>query len=151
MTSILKHGCALFMVLLASSGVRGQADCVLGVGITPDSTLAQVFQLNAVQTKELLNYSAELRYRKDVLNIGLENYVKRQPQGSLEELQQLAGHYKKVMDSMTSLQRMIDKRLLKLFNEEQYQRYRLMCLEVQRSPYVVTPTVYPDSLAVKKR
>ena len=119
------------VIILISARVYSQADCVLGVGVTNDSI------------------SAELKYRNDVLNNELQNVKERHPQSSETELRQLADKYKSVMDSMGRVQAMIDKRMLTLFNSKQYELYQSLCKQAYRSPYVVVPTVYTDSIVDK--
>jgi hypothetical protein len=122
-----------------------QADCILGVGLTNDSIISDVFQLNEMQHVKLVSFSAELKYRNDLLNNELQNVKSRHPQSNVKELSQLADKYKSVMDSMASVQIMIDKRMLTLFNSKQYELYRNLCKEASRSPFIIIPTVYSDS------
>ncbi|TLP80409.1 hypothetical protein [Maribacter sp. ACAM166] len=139
-----------FLALLIWLGfaytVNAQADCALGVGVTNDTIIFNVFQLNSLQKEKLINYGAELKYRNDLLNNELQNITDRHPQSTVTELTQLADKYKNVMDSMGRVQMMIDKRMLASFNPKQYELYRSLCKEASRSPFIVTPTVYPDSL-----
>ncbi|WP_414002649.1 hypothetical protein [Maribacter sp. 2304DJ31-5] len=130
---------------------RSQADCVLGVGITDNVTLAEIFQLNKMQQEKLMNFSAELKYRNEILNNQLENITRRHPQSTPTELMQLANKYKGVMDSMALVQAMIDKKVLRLFNEKQYELYRNLCKEASRSPFVIIPSVYNDSTIIKNK
>lgn len=134
----------LFLIL--SSKSFAQADCILGVGVTADSALVSVFQLNTSQIDKLTSYSEEVKYRQGILDNKLENIQKRNPQSNFSELSKLATDYNIIMDSMALVQTMIDKRLLALFNEKQYTLYRNLCREASRSPLVVVPLVYKDSL-----
>ncbi|MEH6759980.1 MAG: hypothetical protein V7687_02315 [Maribacter arcticus] len=122
-----------------------QSDCILGVGLTNDSIISDVFQLNEMQHEKLVSFSAELKYRNDLLNNELQNVKSRHPQSNVKELSQLADKYKIVMDSMARVQTMIDKRMLSLFNSKQYELYRNLCKEASRSPFIVIPTIYSDS------
>lgn len=141
----------LNIVFIASfCNLKAQADCILGVGITDNTTLIDVFQMNEFQQKNLANFGAELQYRHELLNTKLENIKRRHPQSNSDELMQLADKYKNVMDSMQLLQAMIDKKILSLFNEKQYELYLLLCKEASRSPFIVVPKVYTDSTLVKK-
>ncbi|MDC6390336.1 hypothetical protein PP182_16720 [Maribacter sp. PR1] len=128
-----------------------QSDCVLGVGITDNDIIAQVFQMNEMQQENLANFSAELKYRNEVLNNQLENIYTRHPQSTVEEINELAVKYRGVMDSMKIVQAMIDKKVLSLFNQKQYEFYLTLCQEAARSPYIITPKVYADSLRPKQR
>lgn len=143
---------SIFFILLAFVNLaRAQADCILGVGVTNDTVISGVFQLNKEQHKSLVNFSAEVKYRNELLNNELDNVMKRHPQSNVTELSQLAEKYKGVMDSMERVQTMIDKRMLALFNPKQYELYRTLCKEASRSPFIVVPTVYPDSINNKNR
>jgi len=128
---------------------NAQADCVLGVGVTNDSIISEIFQLNEMQHEKLISFSAELKYRNDVINNELQNVKERHPQSSVTELRQLANKYKTVMDSLSKVQAMIDKKMLTLFNPKQYELYQSLCKEAYRSPYVIIPTVYTDSIVDK--
>lgn len=139
----------LFSTFLLLNKTFAQADCILGVGLTNDSIILDVFQLNEMQLESLINFSAEVKYRNDLLNNELQNVKSRHPQSTVTELQQLAEKYKGVMDSMGRVQTMIDKRMLALFNTKQYELYQSLCKEASRSPFIVAPTIYPDSLINK--
>ncbi|EAR00200.1 hypothetical protein [Maribacter sp. HTCC2170] len=138
----------LFLLFLFGN-VAAQEDCVLGVGITKDETIVDVFQLNTIQAEQLINFSAELKYRNELLNNQAENILKRHPQSSAAELMVLAEKYNVIRDSMELVQRMIDIKTLKLFNEKQYQRYLELCNEAFRQPFRVVPTSYRDSIPPK--
>lgn len=139
----------LSIILLLSFKVMGQEDCILGVGITADSTLIEVFQLNEEQKEKLMNWSAELKYRNELLNNQAENLLKRHPQSSAAELMVLAEKYKVIRDSMGTVQRMLDIKTLKSFNENQYELYLALCKEALRRPYFVIPRNYRDSIPPK--
>ncbi|WP_027078584.1 hypothetical protein [Maribacter antarcticus] len=144
-----RYSTAFFVTVLfsiLSSKCFAQADCILGVGVTVDSALVSVFQLNASQIDRLTSYSEEVKYRQGILDNKLENIQKRNPQSNVLELSKLATDYNIIMDSMALVQTMIDKRLLALFNEKQYTLYRNLCREASRSPLLVVPLVYKDSL-----
>lgn len=141
----------VFCSFLLLNKTYAQADCILGVGLTSDSIISDVFQLNEMQHEKLVSFSAELKYRNDLLNNELQNVKSRHPQSNVKELSQLADKYKSVMDSMTQVQTMIDKRMLTLFNSKQYELYRNLCKEASRSPLIVIPTVYSDSINNENR
>lgn len=144
-----------FLVLLTLIGltnnVSAQADCILGVGVTNDTIIFDVFQLNSMQRERLVNFSAELKFRNELLANELENVKNRHPQSNVTQLSQLAEKYKSTIDSMARVQTLIDKRMLALFNPKQYELYRSLCKEVSRSPLIVMPTLYSDSLNTKNR
>ncbi|MGO4920725.1 hypothetical protein [Maribacter spongiicola] len=144
-----------FLVLTASVlfFVNGysQADCILGVGVTSDSIISDIFQLNEMQHEKLESLSAEVKYRNNVLSNELENVKSRHPQSNVTELRQLADKYKVVMDSMARVQEMTDKKMLALFNPKQYELYQSLCKEAYRSPYIVAPTMNTDSIVDENR
>ena len=139
----------LLIISAVSISVAAQEDCILGVGITKDETIIDVFQLNKEQSEQMMNFSAELKYRNELLNNQAENILKRHPQSSAAELMVLAEKYKVIRDSMAVVQRLVDIRTLKLFNENQYRLYLSLCKEAFRQPYLVTPTNYKDSISPK--
>lgn len=140
----------LFFLCVYSEAIWSQADCVLGVGITENEIISDIFQMNDSQKEQLANLAAELQYRNEILNNRLENIYNRHPQNSVDELNQLAVKYRDVMDSMELVQSMMDRKVLSLFNEKQYELYLSLCQQAARSPYVITPKVYGDSVLVKQ-
>ena len=96
-----------------------------------------------------MNFSAELKYRNELLNNQADNILKRHPQSSEAELMVLAEKYTIIRDSISSVQRMIDIRTLKLFNLKQYQRYLELCNEAFRQPLRIVPANYQDSIPPK--
>ncbi|WP_419214171.1 hypothetical protein ACNR9Q_08470 [Maribacter sp. X9] len=141
----------LLVLSFMVTNVMAQADCILGVGVTNDTVISEVFQLNTFQREKLVNFSSEVKYRNELLNNELDNVMNRHPQSTVAELGQLADKYKRVMDSMERVQSMIDKRMLTLFNPKQYELYRSLCKEASRSPFIVTPTIYADSINTENR
>ncbi|NND79769.1 MAG: hypothetical protein HKP42_10250 [Maribacter sp.] len=139
----------LFVCLFFANGILAQEDCILGVGISEDETIIDVFQLNEEQAEQMINYSAELKYRNELLNNQAENILKRHPQSTAAELMVLAEKYNVIRDSMARIQRMIDIKTLRLFNKNQYQRYLALCNEAYRQPFKVIPTSYQDSIPPK--
>ncbi len=134
------------VVLFFIHGVRAQADCILGVGITNDNTLIDVFQLNTAQQGHLIRYGEQARTTKDMLEKKLNDLKENHPQSTVGELTKLASEFTVLMDSMTAVQAAADKNLLLLFNEKQYNRYRNLCEEAYKTPIVVIPVVHRDSL-----
>ncbi len=142
--------CILILIyFLYIDGLRAQDDCILGVGITKDETIIAIFQLKEEQAEQMINFSAELKYRNELLNNQAENILKRDPQSSVAELMVLAEKYNVIRDSMARVQRMIDIKTLKLFNKKQYQRYLELCTEAYRQPFRVVPINYQDSILPK--
>ena len=131
------------------SDSTAQEDCILGVGITDNETIIDVFQLNAEQSEQMINFSAELKYRNELLNNQAEHLMKNHPQSTQAELMVLADKYNMIRDSMERIQRMLDIRVLKLFNTKQYERYLELCNEAYRQPLRVIPVSLLDSIPPK--
>ncbi|MBQ4914379.1 hypothetical protein J8L85_08030 [Maribacter sp. MMG018] len=138
------------LFILFSTTLMAQEDCVLGVGFTDDAILIDVFQMSEMQQKQLADFKGELKHRNELLNAQLEDIATRHPQSTVEELTELAGKYNGIMDSMRLVQATIDKRVLATFNQKQYDRYLSLCKEANRTPYVVEPKVYGDSIIKKQ-
>ena len=92
-----------------------------------------------------------MKFKSDELNNELVNIKDSHPQSSVTELRQLADKYKGVMDSLGKVQATTDKKMLALFNPKQYELYQSLCKEAYRSPYIVTPTMYTDSIVDENR
>lgn len=138
------------LFILFSTTLMAQEDCILGVGFTDDAILIDVFQMSEMQQKQLADFKGELKHRNELLNAQLEDIATRHPQSTVEELTELAGKYNGIMDSMRLVQATIDKRVLATFNQKQYDRYLSLCKEANRTPYVVEPKVYGDSIIKKQ-
>lgn len=144
-----------YVVVLASvllfKNVNAQADCILGVGVTSDSIISDIFQLNEMQKQQLELLSTDVKLLNEALNDNLAEVKSKHPQSNVTELRQLADKYKVVMDSMANVQKVMDKKMLALFNSNQYELYLSLCKDALRSAYIVTPAVYADSISNKNR
>ncbi|WP_291961473.1 hypothetical protein [Maribacter sp.] len=144
-----------YVVVLASvllfKNVNAQADCILGVGVTSDSIISDIFQLNEMQKQQLELLSTDVKLLNEALNDNLAEVKSKHPQSNVTELRQLADKYKVVMDSMVNVQKVMDKKMLALFNSNQYKLYLSLCKDALRSAYIVTPAVYADSISNKNR
>ncbi|WP_300022230.1 hypothetical protein [uncultured Maribacter sp.] len=144
-----------YVVVLASvllfKNVNAQADCILGVGVTSDSIISDIFQLNEMQKQQLELLSTDVKLLNESLNDNLAEVKSKHPQSNVTELRQLADKYKVVMDSMANVQKVMDKKMLALFNFNQYELYLSLCKDALRSAYIVTPAVYADSISNKNR
>ena len=65
---MIKNQFISLVFVFISAATMAQADCVLGVGLTEDGTLIEVFQMNEIQQEKLANFGAELKYRNELLN-----------------------------------------------------------------------------------
>ncbi len=144
-----------YLVVLASvlffTNVNAQADCILGVGVTSDSIISDIFQLNDMQKAKLEQFSTDFKLQNETLNNNLAEVKSKHPQSNVTELRQLADKYKNVMDSMARVQEITDKKMLALFNSNQYELYLSLCKDASRSAYIVVPAVYTDSISNENR
>ena len=114
--------------------IFSQQDCLLGIGGKDDETIKTVFELTDEQIEKMRNWGAELSFRNEVFEIRAENLLKNHAQSSIEDLMKMSIEYKAILDSMESNIRLLDKRLLSTFSDEQYDLYYMLCNQVQRSP-----------------
>ncbi|WP_343485729.1 hypothetical protein [Allomuricauda sp. d1] len=124
----------IFSFCLSLTSALAQEDCYLGLGGKNDSTIISVFQLNEFQIEQMKNWGAELNYRNGFLRDRANYLLKKHAQDSPEDLIEMSYEYQKLMDSMKSNMRMLDQRLLSLFNDNQYNLYVKLCHQVSRSP-----------------
>lgn len=125
------------LIFTLSTSVSAQEECFLGVGGKNHETIAEIFDLNEKQLKNLRNWGAELKYRNEIFIIRAEYLLKNHPHSSHEDLLQLSYKYRGHLDSMMGNLRMIDKRMLGTFNNQQYNLYIQLCNSIQLSPIFV--------------
>lgn len=123
-----------FLFTLFCLSGYSQADCYLGIGGKDDAIIEKVFNLDSIQVEKMKNWGAELRYRNSFLITQANNLVKRHSESSPEVLKTMSVSYKKLLDSMQSNLRMLDKKMLGVFNEEQYNLYIMLCNQNSSSP-----------------
>ncbi|WP_285653084.1 hypothetical protein [Allomuricauda sp. NBRC 101325] len=127
----------LFLLFLITQMGHAQMECMLGVGGKDDDTIVKVFELSEEQQKSLRNWSAELKVRNDILKDKARFLMKKNEESSPEVLMTVSGQYSTLMDSMKQNVRMMDKRLLNLFNEVQYERYLKLCEQMTLRPIYI--------------
>ncbi|KAB5486896.1 MULTISPECIES: hypothetical protein [Flagellimonas] len=129
--------------LFLISGLYGSAqmDCILGVGGPDGDTMVQVFQLNEEQQEKLKSWAAELKVRNDILREKAEYLMKKNENSTPEVLLEVSKQYRAIQDSMFLNVRMMDKRLLTIFNDKQYQRYLGFCNELALRPIHVNRSI----------
>lgn len=132
---------ALCLFLISAFCASAQMDCMLGVGGPDEEIIAQVFQLNDEQREKLKNWSAELKVRNDILRDQAEFLMKQNEESSPEVLVAVSQKYRVIQDSMEQNVRMMDKRLLTIFNHKQYQYYIKLCGELSLRPIHVNRSV----------
>jgi len=118
-----------------------QKDCVLGVGGKDDATIVKTFQFSEEQQEKLRNWAAELKFRNEIYFIRAKRLLKNHPHSSHEDLLKLSYEYRAVLDSIDGNIRLIDKRMMGTFNDEQYNLYILLCNTAQLSPIFVNRLV----------
>lgn len=116
-------------------------DCILGVGGPDGDTMVQVFQLNEEQQEKLKSWAAELKVRNDILREKAEYLMKKNENSTPEVLLEVSKQYRAIQDSMFLNVRMMDKRLLTIFNDKQYQRYLGFCNELALRPIHVNRSI----------
>lgn len=134
-------GAVLFICLLSMFLGSAQEECALGVGGMDDETIAEVFQLNEEQKESLKNWSAELKIRNEILRNRAEFLLKQHEESPPEVLMTVSREYKTIMDSMKLNIRMMDKRLLSIFNPKQYGFYVKLCDQLTLRPIHVNKSV----------
>lgn len=133
-------GCLLFFSL-----GRGQKDCYLCLGMGNNPEIVDVFELDSLQRRLLDNLSAELKFRNRMLEDRAKYMLLLHEQSSPEDLLIMSFEYRAIMDSMFDNVRMIDRRLLAEFTDNQYNRYINLCNKIQRSP------IYAPRVRKKKK
>lgn len=129
----LKRVVPYLFLILGLSG-KAQMECMLGVGGPDEEIIAQVFQLNDEQREKLKNWGAELKVRNDILRDKADHLMKQNADSPPEVLVAISQKYQEIRDSMEQNVRMMDKRLLAIFNERQYKRYVELCSELSLRP-----------------
>ncbi|MCL6265247.1 hypothetical protein [Flagellimonas myxillae] len=132
----------LFSFLLFCSFFSySQEDCFLGIGGEDDDTIAEVFQLDESQLEQLRNWSAEVKVRNGYLKDQAKYLLKRHAQSSPEDLMGMSYKYRGLLDSMRQNVRLLDKRLLSLFNDQQYNLYLEFCGQLTLRPIYIDRSV----------
>ncbi|MEM8928169.1 MAG: hypothetical protein AAGC45_08190 [Bacteroidota bacterium] len=126
----------LFPFLLFS-----QEDCFLGIGGKDDETIKAVFELTEDQVEKMRNWGAELEFRNEIFERRAKNLLKNHAQGSPEDLMNLSYEFKALLDSMENNIKRLDKRMLGIFTNEQYNLYIMLCNQVYRSPIYAVRSV----------
>ena len=133
--------------LFSALVVRAQ-ECTLDIGGKNSEILIKVFQLNEVQITQMNAWSAELAETNKVVEDEIQKLFDSHPQSTPDELTTLAEKYKALQSKIVNASREVDKKLLTIFNERQYDRYLQLCAEAIRLPIKVIPIGVRDSLVV---
>lgn len=116
-------------------------DCILGVGGKDDEAITKVFQLTEEQRENLKNWGAELKIRNELLEDRAKYLMKKHEESSPEILVTVSKEYKQLVDSMKQNVRMMDKRLLTTFSDQQYDRYTKLCNQMALRPIYINRSV----------
>ena len=114
-------------------------DCTLAIAGRDADVIIQVFQMNNEQIAKMQGWRAELEKEMEAAQVQIDRLLESRPQGTPEQLAQLASKYKVLQDRMVEISKSYDKKLLAIFNERQYRRYVGLCREVFLKPLPVNP------------
>ena len=121
-------------VLCFQQVLLGQEHCFLGIGGKDNQTIIAYFQLDDFQKDKLKNLSAELQFRNEPFLVRMKRLLERHKESSPDELMKMSYTYKAYLDSLDKNMRIVDKKLLTTFNNDQFNRYVTLCNYAQRSP-----------------
>ena len=124
----------LLFLLWVPAVLSSQNDCFLGIGGKDDKTIQEVFQLNEDQVEKMRNWGAELKFRNEIFEMRIEKLLKTHAQSSPEDLMKMSYAFRALLDSMEGNMRLLDRRMLSIFDNDQYNLYIMLCNEVYRSP-----------------
>ncbi len=127
--------------MICSLHCAAQEECILGIGGQDDEVIEEVFQLNEDQKEKMKNWGAELKIRNEILKDQAGYLLKKSEQSSPEDLIVMSYKYKDILDSMKQNVRMLDKRLLSIFNDKQYNFYLELCNQLSLLPIYVDRSV----------
>lgn len=134
-------GFLLYIFLISGLYSVAQEECFLGIGGQDDEVIEEVFQLNDDQMEKMKNWGAELKIRNEILKDQADFLLRKHEQSSPEDLMAMSYKYKDILDSMKQNVRMLDKRLLSIFNAKQYNFYLELCNQLSLLPIYVDRSV----------
>jgi len=125
--------------------IRAQdKDCLLGLVGSSGETIIQVFQLNEEQIRKMNEWKAEWGVTNKVFEEEIAQLFDSEEQSTMKELEVVAAKYKVLKDNLVAVSREYDQKLLRLFNQKQYDRYIELCAEANRNPLPVLPQPPPE-------
>lgn len=124
----------IFSLLLTASASAQIQDCLLNIGGKDDAVIIQIFQLNGDQRAKLETWSAELELARKETDARIDKLFDTHPQKNDRDLEALASKYDVIKEEYIALVRSYDQKLITIFNERQYERYRELCAEAMRRP-----------------
>jgi len=123
-------------------------ECTLGVSEKSSEILIKVFQLNEEQIAKMETWQAELQLKTKSIEDEIQVLLDTHPQSSPQELTTLADKYQKLQQKIIKVSRDTDVSLLSIFNENQYERYLMLCNEARRRPIKVIPVALQGSTTI---
>ena len=141
MKAMFLRSTLVFLCFASSFLGFSQQECFLGIGGKDNETITEVFQLNEEQKEKLKQWSAELKVRNDILKDQAKYLMKQHEASSPEVLMTVSTKYKGLLDSMRQNLRMLDTRMLSVFNDKQYNRYLELCGLLALRPIYVNRSV----------
>ena len=128
-----------FLVLLPVMAFSQEA-CFLGIGGRDDETIKEFFKLSNEQFAQLQNWSAEIKIRNEILETKADKLLEKHETSSPHKLRDMAYQYRQFIDSMQNNIIMLDKKMLQLFTEDQYNIYLNLCNQLYLKPLNVQPS-----------
>nr|WP_299069833.1 hypothetical protein [uncultured Allomuricauda sp.] len=122
-----------FIVYLFFVFGHGQ-ECLLGIGGQNDENIIKVFQLDDAQKEKMMNWSAELKIRNGILKEQAKFLLKKHEQSPPEDLMVMSYKYRSLLDSMKQNLKILDTKLLSIFNNRQYNLYMELCSGISLRP-----------------
>ena len=129
----LKLFSTFFLFLFFSLQLQSQK-CKLGIGTGDAATIIQIFQLNEEQINQLGDWRAALTIEMEKIEEEIKILFEVEPQSTKEELTRLAAKHYVLEAKIISISMAYDKKLINVFNERQYERYKALCHEALREP-----------------
>lgn len=123
-------------------------DCTLDIGGKNSDTLIQVFQMSQEQIGQMEAWRTELNVEIKVIEDEIQKLFDNHPQSTPEELTTLADKYKIFQQKIVDASKATDKKLLSIFNVNQYERYIDLCNEAFSKPIQVVPVSQKNSIVV---
>ncbi len=128
----------LFGLCCINLGYTQAADCTLGLGGKDTEVIIQVFQLNGEQQVKLDMWVAEYQLSSRLIQEEIDQLLASHPQKTPEDLHNMAQKYNTLKTKLFGISRGYDRKLIGLFNQQQYEVYLKLCNEVNRKPMLGT-------------
>ncbi|WP_394749875.1 hypothetical protein [Spongiimicrobium salis] len=114
-------------------------ECALGIGTGDAATIVQIFQLNEEQIAQLGEWREALLVEVEKIETEIKTLFETEPQSTKEELSRLAAKHDVLEQKLIKMSIAYDTKLINVFNERQYERYKALCFEALREPIPQSP------------